>query len=122
MREVKIESLQKVEVTDGEVRILTNSGALSLVFPRALWERAIGDVSSPSEPTPEELEELQTLKRRLKEHAGEHSFATAVEGVPSGGIGSDQRFDLVLRPGGMLAATTGYAFLPVVSPEHMALF
>jgi hypothetical protein len=60
------------------------------------------------------------LKRRLKEYAGENSFATVLEAVPSGGRGSDQQLDLVLRPSGMLAVTTGYVFLPVVSPEHMA--
>jgi hypothetical protein len=59
--------------------------------------------------------------RRLKEHAGENSFTTILEEVPCGGMGSGQRFDLVLRPSGMFAATTGYLFLPVVLPEHMAL-
>jgi hypothetical protein len=120
MREVRIESLEKIEATDGEVRILANSGELVLVFPRALWEDAIAEASSPSGPTPEELEELTALKRRLKEHARENSFATVLEEVPCGGAGSDQRLDLVLRPAGMFAATTGYLFLPVVSPEHVA--
>ena len=120
MREVRVTSLEKVEVTDAEVRILANSGGLVLVFPAALWEDAIAAASSSSAPSSEELEELQTLKRRLKEHAGENSFATVLEAVPSGGMGSDQQLDLVLRPSGMLAVTTGYVFLPVVSPEHMA--
>jgi hypothetical protein len=35
MREVM--SLTKLEATDGEVRILANSGELALVFPRSLW-------------------------------------------------------------------------------------
>jgi hypothetical protein len=120
MREVRVTSLEKVEVTDGEVRILANSGDLVLVFPGALWKDAIAAASSSSEPSSEELEELQTLKRRLKEYAGENSFATVLEAVPGGGRGSDQQLDLVLRPSGMLAVTTGYVFLPVVSPEHMA--
>jgi hypothetical protein len=121
MQEIRIESLKRLEVTDGEVRILANSGDLVLVFPRALFERAISEASSPSEPTQGELEELTILMRRLKEHAGENSFTTILEEVPCGGMGSGQRFDLVLRPSGMFAATTGYLFLPVVLPEHMAL-
>jgi hypothetical protein len=120
MREIRIESLEKLEVADGEVRILANSGDFILVFPHALWKNAVAESSSPSGPTAKELEELATLKRRLKEHAGENSFVTVVEEVPCGGIGSDQQLDLVLRPAGMFAATTGYVFLPVVSPEHMA--
>ncbi len=120
MREVRVTSLEKVEVTDSEVRILANSGDLVLVFSGALWEDAIAAASSSSEPSSEELEELQTLKRRLKEYAEENSFATVLEVVPSGGLGSDQQLDLVLRPAGMFAVTTGYVFLPVVLPEHMA--
>ena len=120
MRKVRIESLETLEVTDGEVRMLANSGDLILVFPHTLWENALAEVSSPSEPTPKELEELMSLKRRLKEHAEENSFATVLEEVPCGGEGSDQKFDLVLRPAEMFAATTGYRFLPVVLPENMA--
>jgi hypothetical protein len=118
MQEARVMSLEKVEVTDGMVHILANSGDLVLIFPRALWENAIEEASSPNEPTQRELEELKILARRLKEHAGENSFATILEEVPCGG--SDQMFDLVLRPAGMFAATTGYLFLPVVLPEHMA--
>ncbi len=120
MREERIESLEKLEVTDGEVRIQANFGDLVLVFPRALWEKAIAEASSPSGPTPEELEELQILRRRLKDHAEENSFATVLEDVPCGDVGSDQQLDLVLRPAGMFAATTGYVFVPAVLPEHMA--
>ena len=122
MREVRVKSLENVETTDGEVRILANSGDLVLVFPASLWEGAISAASSSSEPTQSELEELTLLRRQLKEHAAQNSFATILEDVPYGGVGSDQQLDLVLRPAGMFAVTTGYAFLPVVSPEHMALF
>ena len=121
MPEMRVESLEKIEVTDSEVRILANSGDLALVFPRALWESALTEVSSPSEPTSRELEELMTLKRLLKEHAEENSFATVLEDVPCGGKNSGQQFDLVLRPAEIFAATTGYLFLPVVLPEQMAL-
>ena len=121
MPEMRVESLEKVEVTDSEVRILANSGDLALVFPRALWESALTEVSFSSEPTSRELEELMTLKQLLKEHAEENSFATVLEDVPCGGKNSGQQFDLVLRPAEMFAATTGYLFLPAVLPEQMAL-
>ena len=121
MPEMRVESLEKVEVTDSEVRILANSGDLALVFPRALWESALTEVSSSSEPTSRELEELMTLNRLLKEHAEENSFATVLEDVPCGGKNSGQQFDLVLRPAEIFAATTGYLFLPVVLPEQMTL-
>jgi hypothetical protein len=120
MREVRVTSLERFEATDGEVRILANSGDLALVFPRELWERALSETTSPQEPTPEEIEELLALKQRLKEHARENSFATALEEVPCGDSDSDYQLDLVLRPAGMLAVTTGYLFLPVVRAEHMA--
>jgi hypothetical protein len=119
MRKVKVMSLDKLEVTNGEIRIFANSGDLVLVFPQALWKDVLTEAASPSEPTPEELEELEALRQGLKEHARENSFATLLEGVPCGGQSSGQRFDLVLRPAGLFAATTGYLFLPVVSPEHV---
>jgi hypothetical protein len=122
MREFKVENLDSLEVTDSEVRILANSGDLALVFPRAIWEGMLAEASSPSGPTSEELEELATLKRRLKEHARENYFATVLEEVPYGGEGSDQQFDLVLRPKGMFAMTTGYLFSPVVSSKRVASF
>jgi hypothetical protein len=120
MRVVRVTSLERFEATDGEVRILANSGDLALVFPREVWERALTETISPQEPTPEEIEELLALKQRLKEHARENSFATALEEVPCGDSDSDYQLDLVLRPAGMLAVTTGYLFLPVVRAEHMA--
>ncbi|HKZ26414.1 MAG TPA: hypothetical protein VJ086_00775 [Rubrobacteraceae bacterium] len=121
MREVRVTSLQRLEATGGEVRILARdaSGDLTLVFPREVWESALTETISPQEPTPEELEELLSLKRQLKEHARESSFATVLEEVPCGDGGSGQKLDLVLRPTGMLAVTTGYLFLPVVRAEHM---
>jgi hypothetical protein len=120
MREVRVTSLERFEATDGEVRILANSGDLALVFPREVWERALTETIPSQEPTPEEIQELLALKQRLKEHARENSFATALEEVPCGDSDSDYQLDLVLRPAGMLAVTTGYLFLPVVRAEHMA--
>jgi hypothetical protein len=121
MREVRVESLERLEVTDGEIRMLANSGDLALVFPRALWEKALAESSSPSEPAQRELEELMSLRRLLKEHAEENSFVTILEDVPCGGEKLGQQFDLVLRSSEMFAVTTGYLFLPVISPEHVAL-
>jgi hypothetical protein len=122
MREVRIMSLEKLEATDGEVRILANSGDLALVFPRELWESMPAEVSSPSEPDTEELKELVELRGRLKEHARDNAFATVLEGVPLGGEDPDWQFDLVLRPAEIFAATIGYVFLPVILPEHVAEF
>ena len=125
MREVRVTSFERFEAMDGEVRIIANSGELVLIFPRELWESMPTEVSSPfspSEPATEELEELVELRERLEEHAREDSFATVLERVPLGGEEPDWQFDLVLRPAGMFAATTGYVFLPMVLPEHVAEF
>src|SRR5215204_4934221 len=116
-REVRVTSLDGFEATDGGVRILANFGELALVFPHEIWEAL---AQAPPEPDAAELEELAAMRRGLEEHAAEHEFATVLADVPCGGEGSGQTFDLVLRPTGMFAATTGYAFLPVVRAEHVA--
>ena len=118
-REVIVTSLDGFEATDGGVRVLANSGELALVFPREIWE-ALAQAPPPLEPDAAELEELAALRRGLEEYAAEHGFATVLADVPCGGEDSGQTFDLVLRPTGMFAATTGYAFLPVVRAEHVA--
>jgi hypothetical protein len=120
MREVRVTSLQRLEATDGEVRILANAGDLALEDEREVCESALTETVSPQEPTPEELEELLALKQRLKDYARENSFATVLEEVPCGNEGSDRQFDLVQRPAGMLAASIGYLLLPVVRAEYMA--
>ena len=122
MREVRVTSFERFEAMDGEVRISANSGDLVLIFPRELWENMPTEISSPLEPATEELEELVELRGRLEEHARENSFTTVLERVPLGGDDPYWQFDLVLRPAGMFAATTGYVFLPVVLPEHVAEF
>ena len=119
MREVRVTSFERFEAMDGEVRIIANSGELVLIFPRELWENMSTEISSPSEPATEELVEL---RERLEEHARENSFTTVLERVPLGGDDPDWQLDLVLQPAGMFAATTGYVFLPVVLPEHVAQF
>src|SRR4028119_1262275 len=125
MHEVKVMSLDRIEVSNSEIRILTRDtfGDLALVFPQTLWESVLREVSFPSDPSPEELGELRELRQRLGEHARKNSFATVLDDAPLGGApgkDSGQQFDLVLRPAGLLAVTTGYIILPVVSPEHVA--
>jgi len=122
VREIRVESLNGVETTGEEVRILANGGDLALTFPRDLWEKAIEGAEPAPEPTAEELSELEELKRRLKEHAEANGFATILEDVPCGDIEGGQRFDLVLRPGGMFAVTTGYVFMSAVLPENVARY
>lgn len=116
---MRVTGLDGFEATDGGVRVLANSGELALVFPREVWE-ALTQAPPPSEPDAAELEELAALRRGLEEYAAEHGFATALVDVPCGGGETGQTFDLVLRPSGMFAATTGYAFLPIVRAEHVA--
>lgn len=117
MREVRVESLDKLELADGEVRLVANSGELALVFGEGTWE-AIGGLSLSLEPRPEELEELESLRSGLAEYARANRFATVVEDVPCGVSG--ESFDLVLRPSGPFALTTGYVFAPVVTHESVA--
>lgn len=102
--------------------MLANAGDLSLVFPRDLWEKATRSAAPPLEPTPGELSELGELGVLLKEYAEGRGFATVLTDVPCGDIEGGQRFDLVLRPAGMFAVTTGYVFLPTVSTEHVARY
>lgn len=119
MREVRVESLEGLENTGGEVRISANSGGLEVVFPKKLWESMLEKASTPEEPTEAELEELEKLKRQLLEHAREHSFNTILEGVQCGGEEPNLKYDLVLRPASLYAATTGYYFAPVVETKLM---
>ena len=60
MREIRVESLQKLKVTNGEVRMLPNSGELFLAFPRRLFKGALAQASATLEPA----EELMALKER----------------------------------------------------------
>ncbi len=124
MREVRIESLEGLEITDGEIRLPVHSGDLKIVFPAEVWSTLLASLPTHDEPDPEELAELEDLKRHLMQHAAEHSFTTILEGVQCGGERgserSDLEYDLVLRPASLYAVTTGYFFTPVVEPEVMA--
>jgi hypothetical protein len=119
MQEVRVESLEGLEMQGKELRLSANSGALSIVFPKEVWDHLLTSVSPSEEPEATELEELENLREQLKAFAGENSFATILEGVRCGDD-SGLEYDLVLRPAGLLAVTTGYHFTPVVGSDLMA--
>ena len=119
MREVRVESLEGLEIADGGVRLVANSGDLALLFEEGVWE-ALCSLSLPLEPSPEELAELEDLRRRLAEFARSNGFVSVAEDVPCGSDGSSGLLDLVLRPSGPFALTTGYVFVPVVRQEDVA--
>jgi hypothetical protein len=99
------------------MRLSANSGSLSIVFPKEVWDYILANTPASEEPAAAELEELQLLREQLKAYAEDNSFATIREGVRCGG--SKLEYDLVLKPAGLFAATTGYHFAPVVVPDLM---
>ncbi len=113
-----MESLEKLEALGDGMRLSANSGSLSIVFPREVWDHILANAPISEEPEAAELEELNLLREQLRAHAEEKSFGTLLEGVRCGGSGLE--YDLVLRPAGLLALTTGYLFTPVVGPDLMA--
>jgi hypothetical protein len=117
MREVRVESLEGLEMSGGQMRLSANSGSLSIVFPKEVWDHILANAPASEEPAADELEELQLLREQLKAYAEDNSFATIREGVRCGG--SKLEYDLVLKPAGLFAATTGYHFAPVVVPDLM---
>ena len=117
MQEVRVESLEGLEALGGGVRLSANAGTLSIVFPKEVWDHLLANAPESS-PAPEELAELDLLREQLAEHAREHHFDSVLGGVQCGGSGL--QYDLVLRPAGLFAMTTGYHFTPVVGPELVA--
>ena len=117
MQEVRVESLDGLERRGGRVRLSANAGALSIVFPEEVWEQATAESLPGQGPTPEELSELDEIRARLEQHAREHSFKTVLKSVGHFGEGPAPEYDLVLEPSGLLAATTGYVFVPVVGRD-----
>jgi hypothetical protein len=117
MQEVRVESLEGLEVSGDHMRLSANSGSLSIIFPREVWDHILANAPVSEEPAAAELEELRLLREELKAYAEDNSFATIREGVRCGG--SRLEYDLVLKPAGLLAATTGYHFAPVVVPDLM---
>jgi hypothetical protein len=117
MQEVKVESLEKLELSGDGMRISANSGALDIIFPREIWNYLLASAPTSEEPDVAELDELAELKDQLKAFAEEHSFKTIREAARCGG--SAIEYDLVLRPAGLFAVTTGYHFAPVVGRDLM---
>ena len=109
-----MESLEGLEKRGGQVRLSANAGSLSLVFPEEVWNSALARTSGPEEPAPEELAAMEEIQTRLEDHATTHSFRTVLRDVRCGVERSALAYDLVLEPSGLLAATTGYLFAPVV--------
>ena len=118
MQEVRVESLEGLEARGGQVRLSVNAGSLNIVFPAEVWDQVLASAPASTEPTPEELSELDLLKANLEGHAREHSFNSVLAGVACGDAGL--AYDLVLRPGGLFAMTTGYHFAPLVGPGLVA--
>jgi hypothetical protein len=114
---VRVESLEGLEMSGDQMRLSANSGALSIVFPKEVWDHILANTPASEEPAEDELEELQLLREQLKAYAEDNSFATIREGIRCGG--SKLEFDLVLKPAGLFAATTGYHFAPAVTPDLM---
>ncbi|MCA1688505.1 MAG: hypothetical protein LC714_07940 [Actinobacteria bacterium] len=118
MQEVRVESLEGLEMSGGRMRLSANSGSLSIVFPKKVWDHILANAQASGEPDTDELVELDLLKEQLKAYAEDNSFGTIREGVRCGDSGLE--YDLVLKPAGLFAATTGYYFAPVVGPDLMA--
>lgn len=118
MQEVRVESLDKLEAHEGQMRLSANAGSLRILFSLEVWEDLISSAPASEEPTPEELEELDLLREQLERYARQRSFSTVHRGVRCGRSGLD--YDLVLRPASLFAVTTGYHFTPVVGSEMVA--
>ncbi len=110
MREVRVESLDKMEPLGGEARVSANSGDVNIVFPQNAWN----DILS-KEPSEAELEESNHLKNRLASFAKNHSFGTIFEDAPCGESGLS--YDLALRRPELYAVATGHLFVPAAGSE-----
>ena len=93
-----------------------NAGSLASSFRRRCG-KTFWPAPDFSEPTPEEHAELARI-RRLYGDANEESFGSVLRDVPCGDSGL--AYDLVLRPAGLFAMTTGYYFVPVVDTGLVA--
>jgi hypothetical protein len=125
MREVRVESLDGLEKAGDELRLSANGGALSIVFPRKVWEDILHHAPGDEAPAEDELKELESIRRRLEALAEGDGFEEVLRAVPcrngDPGAGRERvEYDLVLRPAGLFAVTTGYHFAPVVGEELAA--
>lgn len=118
MREVRVESLEGLETAGDGVRLVANAGELALVFGEGVWE-ALSGLTLPLEPGADELAELANLEHKLVEHARANAFDLILEDAALADGGFPERLDLVLRPSGPFALTTGYVFVPVARREHV---
>jgi hypothetical protein len=118
MHEVRVESLDKLESRDGWMLLSANAGALSIVFSHEVWENLLASAPTSAEPTHEELAELARIEEQLRGIAVEESFGSVLGDVPCGDSGL--AYDLVLRPAGLFAITTGYLFVPAVDSGLVA--
>ncbi len=119
MHEVRVESLDKLESSGGEVWVFANSGKgdeVNIIFPRGVWDELVRGASNDAEPDSSELEELRSLEKHLRSFAKDHSFETILEDIPRGGSGGIS-YDLVLRSNDLYAVTTGYFFAPTLGSE-----
>ncbi|MCA1848150.1 MAG: hypothetical protein LC704_04020, partial [Actinobacteria bacterium] len=66
MQEVRVESLEGLEMSGGQMRLSANSGSLSIVFPKEVWDHILANAPASEEPAADELEELQLLREQLK--------------------------------------------------------
>lgn len=119
MQEVRVESLEGLEARGKDLRLSANSGALSIVFPREVWEHLLASAPASEGPEAAELDELAHLGEQLEAFARENSFVTIQKGLECG-EDPEVEYDLVLRPGGLFAVTTGYHFAPVVGADLMS--
>jgi hypothetical protein len=119
MQELRVESLEGLKMQGKELHLTVNSGALNIVFPKEIWDHLLTSASVSEEPERAELEELKSLREHLKAFAEKNSFATILERVR---CSEELEYDLVLRPAGLFAMTTGYHFAPVVGRDLMARF
>ncbi len=118
MQEVRVESLDKLEAHGGRMLLSANAGSLSIVFPQEVWEDLLASAPTSAEPTHEELAELARIEELLSGFADEASFGSVLRDVPCGD--SSLAYDLVLRPAGLFAMTTGYFFVPIVDAGLVA--
>jgi hypothetical protein len=123
MREVRVESLDGLEKAGGEIRLSANGGTLFIVFSREIWEDILSQAPADEAPAKEELEELEGIRRRLEALAKADGFDEVLRSVPcedGDAGGGSVEYDLVLRPAGLFAVTTGYHFASVVGEELAA--
>ena len=80
MQEVRVESLDGLEVRGSELRLSANAGRLRIVFPREVWDLVLMSAEASEEPDAAELEELYDLHNDPSES---HNLATSPDADPT---------------------------------------